>query len=50
LQERIDDAAEIAHATIEEIASRTLNQSVMVNAAKMAQHRQPSTPGQGIGW
>ena len=50
LQERIDDAVKIARATIEEIESRMLAQSVMVKAAEMAQPRQPSTPGHGIGW
>ncbi|HEY9435058.1 MAG TPA: hypothetical protein VI260_26685, partial [Blastocatellia bacterium] len=50
LQERIGDAANIARATIAEIESRMVAQSVMVNAAEMAQPRQPSTHGQGIGW
>jgi hypothetical protein len=50
LQERIDEAVKIAGATIGEIESRMLAQSVMVNAAEMAQPRQPSTPGHGIGW
>jgi hypothetical protein len=50
LQERIDDAVKIARVTIGEIESRMLAQSVMVNAAEMAQPRQPSTPSHGIGW
>ena len=50
LQERIDEAVKIAGATIGELESRMLAQSVMVNAAEMAQPRQPSTPGHGIGW
>jgi len=50
LQERIDDAVKIARATIEGIESQMLPQGVVVNAAEMAQRRQPSTHGQGIGW
>jgi len=50
LQERIGDAVKIARATIGEIESRMLAQNVMGNAAEMAQPRQPSTHGQGIGW
>ena len=50
LQERIDDAVKIARATIGEIESRMLAQNVTVNAAEIAQPRQPSTHGHGIGW
>ena len=46
----IDDAVKIARVTIGEIESRMLAQNVTVNAAEMAQPRQPSTHGQGIGW
>src|SRR5262249_48691825 len=50
LQERIDDAVKIARATIGEIESRMLAQNVRVKVAEIAQPRQPSTHGHGIGW
>jgi hypothetical protein len=49
-QDRIDTAVKIARETVEEIQSRTLARGAAVSAAEMAQSRQPSPRGHGIGW